>query len=195
MNFWFPFLLLALLAVSYTAPPRDTGNACSMFQEKQGWYQNAQAAARRWAAPLPVQLAIINQESAFVDDARPPRIRFHGIPLWRPSSAYGYGQATDQTWVAYEKATGHYWADRDDFADATDFIGWYMQQTASRLGIAKTDAYHQYLAYHEGHEGYRRGMWRAKAWLADAARRVQAMAGRYQRQLNACRPALDASLS
>jgi len=195
MKVWFSLLLMALLASCASAPPSNTANVCSIFVEKEGWYLSAKSATQRWAAPIHVQLAIINQESSFVDDARPPRIRFLGIPLWRPTTAYGYGQATDQTWEAYQKMTGHTGADRDDFEDATDFIGWYMHQSSLKLGIAKNDAYHQYLAYHEGHAGFKRGSWRSKEWLSNVARKVQATATRYLRQLNGCHSELEASFS
>lgn len=187
--------LLLLLAACASDPPGDAANACSVFVEKDGWYASAKSAAKRWAAPVAVQLAIIKQESSFVEDARPPRVRFLGIPLWRPTSAYGFGQATDRTWDLYREKTGNGGADRDDFAAVTDFIGWYMHQTQLRLGIAKADAYRQYLAYHEGHAGFQRGTWRGKPALVDAARRVAATASRYQRQLNACQAKLEVSVS
>jgi len=142
--------------------------------------------AQRWGVPIPIQMAIINQESNFVDGARPARIRFLGIPLWRTSSAYGYGQAKDETWQWYQAKTGNDGAERDDFTDAADFVGWYLQQSTLKLSIPKTDVYHHYLAYHEGPAGFQRGTWREKAWLQAAARRVEATAGRYRRQLEVC---------
>jgi hypothetical protein len=193
---WGIFLGMAvLLAACASAPPRDTANICSVFHEKDGWYASAKSSARRWAAPIHVQLAIINQESSFVEDARPPRVRFLGIPLWRPTSAYGYGQATDQTWDLYVKKTGHAGADRDDFADAVDFVGWYMHQTMLKLGVAKHDGYNHYLAYHEGHAGFQRGSWRGKPWLQSLARKVAATASRYQRQLGGCQAELERASS
>lgn len=191
-----PCLALAvLLSGCASPPPGNPANICSVFQEKDGWYASAKAAARRWGASVPLQLAIINQESAFVDDARPPRVRFWGVPLWRPSSAYGYGQATDQTWDVYVRQTGNAGADRDDFADAVDFVGWYTRQSMARLGVGRDDGYNHYLAYHEGPGGFQRGTWRGKAWLQSAARKVAATASRYRRQLGACLAELDSSNS
>ena len=46
------------------------------------------------------------------------------------SSAYGYAQALEGTWDDYRKDTGRRGADRDDFADSSDFIGWYMHGAA-----------------------------------------------------------------
>lgn len=190
-------LLLALfLAGCASGPPENPANACSIFKEKEDWYAAAHQAQRRWGIPIPVQMAIINQESSFVDDARPPRYRFLGfIPLWRPTSAYGYGQATDGTWARYQAATGNGGADRDEFGDVTDFIGWYAQQSHVELGIPKHDAYRQYLAYHEGQGGYRRGTHATKTRLLRAARAVEASAARYRRQLAGCRADLEQALA
>jgi len=193
-SFWV-LVCLSVLTACATTPPSNTANICSIFREKEDWYASAKAAARRWSAPLPVQMAIINQESGFVEDARPPRYRFLGIPLWRSSSAYGYGQAIDETWDWYRHKTGNTGADRDEFEDAVDFVGWYMHQTFARLGLAKTDAYNQYLAYHEGQGGFKRGTWRSKPWLQSVARRVAALAWRYQRQLGACEADLERASS
>ena len=60
------------------------------------------------------------------------------------------------------------------------------------LGIPVYDAYRQYLAYHEGQRGYAKGSYRRKPWLMDVARKVAGTATRYQRQLETCRPALEA---
>ena len=168
---------------------------CSIFREKDDWYASAKQAYRHWGTPIPVQLAIINQESSFVDDARPARVRFLGIPLWRPSSAFGYCQAKDETWDWYTEKTGNSHADRDDFGDATDFVAWYVHQTYSKLGVSKNDAYNQYLAYHEGQAGFQRGTWHTKAELLRVAGRVASVARRYAEQLKACRAELELALS
>jgi len=183
-------LFMSLLAGCATTPtaPKNPANLCSVFVENRDWYVKALRAERRWGAPVPVQMAIINQESSFVDDARPPRYRFLGIlPLWRTSSAYGYAQAKDETWSWYKTKTGNDGADRDEFGDAADFIGWYLHQSFVSLGLSKRDAYSQYLAYHEGHGGFKRKSYVAKPWLQKAAARVAATAERYRKQLAACR--------
>jgi hypothetical protein len=187
--------IASLLSACASLPPSNTADLCAIFQEKPDWYEGARAAEERWAAPIPVVMAIMKHESGFVDDARPARIHFLGFPLWRPSSAYGYGQAKDDTWEWYQAKTGRGGADRDDFADAADFIAWYLHQSFLRLGIAKTDAYAQYLAYHEGQAGFRNGAWESKPGLKALARRVSATAERYRQQLNDCAPALEVARS
>ena len=109
------------------------------------------------------------------------------------SSAYGYAQALDGTWDDYRKATGRRGADRDDFADSSDFIGWYMHSANRVNGVAMHDAYNQYLAYHEGKAGFARGSYHAKSWLPHVARDVEAWAVVYDRQLRAC-PARHATI-
>ena len=188
-------LVALLLWGCATLPPSEPANICAIFAERDDWYAATRTAQTRWGIPAPVLMAIMQQESVFVADARPPRRWFLGfIPLSRPSTAYGYSQALDGTWARYQTSTGQSGAERDDFADAADFIGWYARQTQQELGIPPRDAYRQYLAYHEGQGGYARGSYRQKPWLIDVARKVDGQAARYRRQLAACQPELDAAL-
>lgn len=184
---------LLLLVSCATAPPRNVNDACAIFAEYGDWLTDARAASQRWEVPLPVLLAIIHQESAFRSDAQPPRRWYLGfIPGPRPSSAYGYSQAVDGTWERYIAVTGNRSADRDDFGDAVDFVGWYVNETAQRNRIAKSDTYNQYLAYHEGQGGFAKGTHRQKPWLMQRARQASQQADRYRAQLNRCEPRLAA---
>ena len=185
-------LALFVLTGCTTSQPKDVTNICSMFEEKGGWYDDAADARDEWGSPIPVMMAIMHQESKFQAKAKPPRKKIFGfIPGPRPSDSYGYSQALGSTWKAYKKSAGRYGADRDDFGDAIDFIGWYNHQSYKRSGIAKTDTYHLYLAYHEGHGGYNRGSYRNKQWLIDVARKVNRRANSYQSQLNGCEKSLQ----
>lgn len=187
---WIAPLLLALACA--TRPPDDPGNLCSIFAEKRGWYRAATDTRERWGVPEAVQLAIIHRESSFRADARPPRRRFLWVlPGRRPSSAYGYGQVLDGTWDLYQRDTGRGGADRHDFGDVSDFIGWYAHRIRAQSGIQPTDAYHLYLAYHEGPLGYVRGTHLGKPWLLAVADQVAARAARYARQHARCRDRLD----
>ncbi|MCK5479791.1 MAG: hypothetical protein KAJ06_01545, partial [Gammaproteobacteria bacterium] len=87
-------LVLLALAACSSAPPGNIGNGCEIFEDKSGWYRATTKTYEKWDVPVHVQLAIIYQESKFVDDARPPRGRFLWVIPWgRASSAYGYSQA------------------------------------------------------------------------------------------------------
>jgi hypothetical protein len=99
----------------------------------------------------------------------------------------------DGTWDWYKLKTGNHNADRDDFDDAVDFMGWYMNQSNKRSGVAKSDAYHQYLAYHEGHGGFNKKTYQKKPWLMKVARKVENNAKRYNRQLNQCASELNSN--
>lgn len=187
----FLVVVLQLLSACATYQPVQTNNVCAVFRGEPDWYQAALDANERWGTPIWVMMAIMHQESRFVSDARPARDWFLFIPLPRRSSAYGYAQAQDPAWEDYIKATGNSGHDRDDFSDAIDFIGWYTHATQRQLGISKWNAYDQYLAYHEGRGGYRRGSYHNKSWLIKVATKVKAQAARYNRQLKSCRDELD----
>ncbi len=170
-----------------TSPPQNVDNICSIFREKDDWYEDAADARDEWGSSIPVMMAIIHQESRFVAKAKPPRRKILGfIPGPRPSSAYGYSQAKKTTWSEYKRSAGRYGADRDDFGDAIDFVGWYNYQSKRRSGISRADPYSLYLAYHEGHGGFNRGTYKGKPWLMQVARKVERRAGAYQSQLNSC---------
>jgi hypothetical protein len=144
-------------------------------------------AEQRWGVPVPVQMATFYQESKFVGDARPPhRYALGIIPMGRLSSAYGYSQALDGTWAEYRQETGNRFARRTDIDDAADFMGWYMTLSRERNGIPLHDARNQYLAYHEGHAGYRRGSYNSKRWLLRVADNVADRAATYEAQLLSC---------
>ncbi|MFT6520154.1 MAG: hypothetical protein ACJATP_003838, partial [Candidatus Azotimanducaceae bacterium] len=166
-------LILLGLAGCTSSPPEKLDNLCEIFYEKDGWYKDAKKASRRWGSSIPVMMAFIHQESAFRSRAKPPRTKILWvIPGPRPASAYGYSQATDDTWGMYKRATGSWGADRNDFDDAIDFIGWYNDQSFRRNKIAKTDAHNLYLAYHEGHGGFAKRSFVKKQWLKDVSKKV-----------------------
>ncbi|MDD2759734.1 MAG: hypothetical protein PHH11_05525 [Methylomonas sp.] len=187
-----PLILASLANLSACAniPPHNPHNICDIFREKDDWYQASLNASRRWGVPIAVQLSIINQESGFVADAEPPRPTILGfIPWFRSSSAYGYAQAQNGTWSDYQRQTGNNWADREDFADSCDFVAWYCAISNKKLGIASHDAQNLYLAYHEGHSGYRQQKF--KPWLMNVAKKVHQRAWQYDAQLSACRQQLE----
>lgn len=184
-------LVLALIVGSCSSapkgPPRVVDDLCAIFDERPDWHQAMLDSARRWGAPVEVQMAILWHESRFRAEARPPKRYALGIiPAGRMSSAYGYPQAIDGTWDWYRKDTGNRGADRDDFEDAADFVGWYMAKTMQLNGVPMFDAFSHYLNYHEGHTGFRRGDWQAKPALQRVATRVADQAVRYRGQLRRC---------
>jgi len=185
-------LVMFLLAGCASKPPSDQDNICAIFYEKDDWYKKARKSYRRWGTPIPVMMAFARQESSFKSKARPPRKKILWIiPGPRPASAFGFAQATNETWDAYKKATGYWGADRDEFGDAMDFIGWYNDQSNRRNNIKKSDAYHLYLAYHEGQGGFAKRSFAKKKWLKDVADKVSGQASTYAAQLNGCEKDLN----
>jgi len=185
-------LIASLSSACSTTPPKNIDNSCDIFFEKDDWYDEAKDSYERWGVPIHVQLAIIHQESKFNYDARTEMQYFLWIiPIGRKSDAYGYAQVKDDTWDWYIEKSGNSGADRDDFDDAVDFIGWYGNQTYKVLGISKWDAYNQYLAYHEGHGGFKRKTYNKKPWLIKVARKVEKRAKRYSAQLKKCQQELE----
>lgn len=182
---------LALSACGHR-PPDQVENACLILEDNRSWWREVQRTERRWGISPGVQLAILKRESSFNAHARPARRRLLGfIPGSRPSSAYGYAQALDSTWDWYRNETGRGGADRDDFGDAVDFIGWYSMQSRNLSSISLDDPRSLYLAYHEGHGGFNRRSYNGKSWLLRAASQVESDARNYDAQISRCRNRLD----
>ena len=89
--YFFPFFVLSCSSV-----PKNTVNACAIFNEKYLWYKFAKATERKWGAPIELQMAIIRKESGYDWLARPERTKlFKVIPWKRKSSSLGYSQAIE----------------------------------------------------------------------------------------------------
>lgn len=182
---------LALIAGCATSPPSKPENICHIFEEKRGWHRAALKAEKKWNVPVHVPMAMMYQESSFIHNARPPKKYILGfIPNGRISTAYGYSQALNGTWAEYQKLTGNTRSKRTDFGDSIDFMGWYMDRTHKMNRVSKWDANAQYLNYHEGQGGYKRGSHRSKPWLINVAKRVDSRSKRYQAQYNRCKNSL-----
>ena len=186
------FFLISLIVLTACSggrsdPPRNLDNACAIKADNPRWLRDLAKVERRYGIPAEVILATIYHESGFNARARTPmQYKLGVIPTGRRSTAYGYPQALDGTWDWYKKETLNLRAKRHRFGDAVDFMGWYMDISHKRNGIAKTDAYNNYLAYHQGHTGYKRGSYKSKRWLLGVASKVSARAKRYGAQLEIC---------
>ncbi|XPF96209.1 hypothetical protein ACM9HF_09440 [Colwellia sp. RE-S-Sl-9] len=180
------FILFSLVSCS-TLPPKNPENICSIFEQNTDWYFAAKKAKDKWGVPIHVPMSMMYQESSFKHDAIPPMDYFLGfIPIGRVSSAYGYSQAKTMTWNDYMKETGNSGADRDDFDDAMDFMGWFIYKSQKLNKTSKWDAYNQYLNYHEGWGGFKRKSYYKKKWLMAVSRKVEKRAKRYSAQLKKC---------
>lgn len=184
-----------MFAACATRPPENITNLCDIFYEKESWYDAAAKARDKWGVPMHVPMSMMYQESSFRHNAKPPKdyVFFGLIPWGRVSSAYGYSQAKTPTWKDYIRETGNRRASRESFADAIDFMAWFIAKTHSVNGISKWDANAQYLNYHEGWGGYRRGSHKKKPWLVKVAKKVKARSLTYATQLKQCEEDLNKS--
>ena len=179
-------LAVAVMTGCAAAPPQSQDDLCAIFDQYPGWYDAAKESEERWGTPPHILMSFVKQESAFINDAKPPRNRFLFIPLRRESSAEGYAQAQDEAWDEYQDQNGGLFRSRSDMKDALDFIGWYNHQSSESLGISKWDPKRLYLAYHEGRGGYARGSYNSKPEVVSTADRVDWQAREYGAQLRQC---------
>ena len=183
-------LIILLILSSCSSIPSNTKNSCDIFSERYLWYKHAKKTEEKWGAPIHIQLAFIKKESDFDWLAQPKRLKlFKIIPYKRPSSSFGYSQAVKGTWDQYKKETNNRLATRVRFKDSVDFIGWYMNKTEKLLKIPKTDAYRQYIAYHEGWANYKNYKKNKKVIIF--AKKVKDQANKYRKQLTKCQKRLN----
>ena len=183
-------IILLLLVSSCSSIPKNTLNSCSIFEEKYLWYKHAKKTEKKWGTPVYLQLAIIKMESSFNRFAKPPRQKlFKVVPYKRPSSSFGYSQAVKGTWKQYKDETGNKFATRSRFKDSVDFIGWYTTKTEKILKVSKTDAFKQYIAYHEGWGNYKN--YKSNKKVINLAKRVEKQSNIYKKQLTDCKNSLS----
>ena len=184
------FLILFFLISACSSIPKNTSNSCSIFTERYLWYKHTKKVEQKWGTPIYIQLAIIKMESDFDWLAKPARQKiFKVIPFKRPSSSFGYSQAVKGTWKQYKKETNNKLATRARFKDSVDFIGWYTNKTESILKIPKTNAFKQYIAYHEGWGNYKNYKNNQKVIIL--ATKVKQQANKYRKQLKKCQKKLN----
>ena len=182
----FFIILIFSLQSCMTTPPQNPDNICLIFEEKKSWYKAAMKSEKRWKIPPYVLMSIVHQESSYKADAKPDREKLLWVIPWkRKSTAVGYSQALNMTWDDYKDETGNSRANRKNFADSADFIGWYASKGYYQ-GFDRLDARSLYLAYHEGYGGFKKKTYRKKPWLIKVAERVQTRSTKYQQQYWGC---------
>lgn len=175
-----------LTACSVSAP-KQPKNLCEIFKEKPNWYEDAVEVHKRRGVPINIVMAFIYQESAYVEDTKPPMRWFLFIPYGRGSSAYGYPQAQDPVWNEYLSEEGGFFTSRDNFSDALDFVSWYMLKTQKINKIPLTNAYLQYINYHDGWGGYKKKLYLKNSKLRNIAKNVEKNSRNYASQLRNCK--------
>ena len=186
----FLILFFFFILTSCSSIPKNTADSCSIFSERYLWYKHAKSTEKKWGTPIYIQLAIIKMESDFNWLAKPKRQKiFKVIPYKRPSSSFGYSQAVKGTWKQYKNETGNTLARRTRFKDSVDFIGWYTNKTEKILKISKSDAFKQYIAYHEGWGNYKN--YKKNLKVIGLAKKVQKQSDKYKNQLQKCQKNLN----
>ena len=179
-------LLVLVLQSCMATPPQNPDNICLIFEEKKSWYKAVMRSEKRWKIPPYVLMSFVYQESSFQSDAKPERTKLLWVIPWkRKSTAVGYSQALNMTWEDYKEETGNTRANRKNFKDSADFIGWYASKGYYQ-GFDRLDARSLYLAYHEGYGGFKKKSYRKKPWLIKVADRVQTRSTKYQQQYWGC---------
>lgn len=163
--------------------PKNIDNICQIFNEKNHWLMPAKASYDKWGIPVELMMAIIRYESSFRASARP--LDSKGKRL---SSAYGYAQAIDGTWNIYKRVNSNPTAQRTDFADAIDFVGWYSSKSLqNRDGISPYDVNTLYVLYHDGWGALPEdGSRKIKSKVLEVAAKIYSKTLLYHRQLKRC---------
>lgn len=185
-------IMLTVMAASvvvacYPPTPHNVENICDIFMEYPGWYWDAKATEQKWGVPVATIMSIMYTESGFQASATPgPAPKFSKVFPWKPaSSAVGYCQALKGMWECYQQNM-HKDLSRDDFASASDFIGWYAHLANQMDRIAPNDSYDLYLAYHEGIGAFKSHAFYKRPWVIPLAHKVAARALLYNDQLKKC---------
>ncbi len=181
------YLIAFLFLVSCNTFPKDTQNACKIFDQNYLWYKYIKKSSKTYGAPTHIILAIVNKESGFKRYAKPPRKKLFKLPIGkRKSSSLGYSQSIKKSWEAFKSETNSPLALRTRFKDSVMFIGWYMKKTEKINKIPLNDAYRQYLNYYLGWGNYAKKVYKNDKNAILFAKKVQSQSKIYRKQLLEC---------
>ena len=155
------------------------------MSHKLSWKRAVNSTEKKWGVSPSLQLAFI-KTNQILEQSKNTR-KFSRIIPTGESRQHGYAQALNGTWDWYKKDSGNRNASRTDFADSSDFIGWYVDQTNKKLKISKSDVYRQYLAYHQGHAGFKSGRYKSSQAIMNVAQRTSNTAIKFEKQLKSCK--------
>lgn len=143
MRYIFLSLLLSIGVVSPVLATKYVKeiHICKYLEENPGFKESLKTASAKWGVRPELILAIIKKES-----------NFHPTVVGTRTSV-GWTQAKTFVWEEYQHETKQPFRKRECFADAVDFIGWYVARYAKLEGKDPNDAYHAYLNYRLGYVG------------------------------------------
>ena len=179
-------LVLNSCSLPTRVPASYQKNFCKMMEANSGWFRQLMKVRKKTESHPWVVMAIIHQESRFDPHAVPKGTKRANEESHQ--GAYGYAQAIKTTWDAFRKQTGNLDAERSNFKDATEFIGWYNDISHNQLGIDLRNTHDLYLAYHEGHGGFSQKTYRkpSNKWVVAVAKKVAKQSERYRKQFRGC---------
>ena len=133
---FFPFFLFFVLSCS--SVPKNTVNACAIFNEKYLLYKFAKATERKWGAPIEFRWQLLERKVDMIGLRDQKEQNYLKSFLGKEKSSFlGYSQAIENTWETY-KSTGKKYVTRVLFKDSSDFVGWYVDQTYRKMKVSKT---------------------------------------------------------
>jgi hypothetical protein len=171
-------LLVACLVFLPSLANAQTRDACALLASNPSWRSDLVAATQNWDVSAGSILAVLDQESRFV-----PNARGQGAGGANPQRNFGFAQANLQTWNWFLRDTGKSSGSRTDFGLSADFVGWHFAKMERRIGVSRSDFVAQYLVYKMGEGGYRRG---APASSRALAQRIAGRARAFDDQLARC---------
>ena len=165
-----------------------TADICHIYERRPHWDWILNDVEEEYGVSKFLILSVMNQESSFRSNARPPFKKLFGfIPYWeRLSSSHGYSQAVNGTWEMFQKNTKMFDTSRTSFKDSAIFISWYFKESQRKNNIALNDYSNLYLSYHEGWGGYNKKTFLKKKNLPKIAQKVNKYTIKYKNQYSQC---------
>ncbi|MFC6200014.1 transglycosylase SLT domain-containing protein [Ponticaulis profundi] len=161
--------------------------ACQIFRDRSDWYEAAKETEIRWGLTPEHQLALFAEEWALDGERLPPKWRptFTLPAKGTPGLPAGFFEAT---WQNYKAETGQAGASPNEFADLSDFMGWYFARTSNRTQLSPFDSLGVYYVWKLGPRGYATGAWQSNMWIAQRANRYAERVRLFRRDLEDCGP-------
>ena len=142
-------------------------NICEVLQREKAWIQPALTTEQRYGTPLSLTLALLE------------------TPLTELDKKHVKPRAAD--WDEYRIRSERWDASPNNVDDATDFIGWFTQESVKRNNIPLNDVSAHYIALRVGHGSYHRLQPDKYPSLLQQAEQIELKAEQWQSELALCR--------
>lgn len=179
------FIATGLTGPGFADPDETKPFACELQDKRPDWVRAMTHTENRWGLTTDAQLALISYEWSLEDQQLPSSWR----PSWslpgraQPGMTPGY---FDATWERYKYETGAKNASVRDFADFSDFMGWYLTSTASLTNVLPGDAAGLYILWRRGPRYYTSGEWRRDTGMISQSEKFAYRAQQISDDLASC---------